>query len=97
MDIRINRNKVIGNQGEALVRLILLEIATVNSLTDDPGLDFHCELLDSHGSTFYVQAKGSMSPTYPGNTISSLPILRRTVEENWLKQSDPVFLMMSDT
>lgn len=88
-----------GHKGEYMTALLLNEVASVNPYTDDHGLDFFCELRDCMGVLFFIQAKGSANPTYAETTqtISSLPINCRTIENYWLKLDGPVFVFMSDT
>ena len=62
------------------------------------GLDFHCELRENPAFEFWVQAKGSDTPTYRRDAIiNSLSVDRHTIENYWLKKTHPVFIFMSDT
>lgn len=92
-----NKSNIIGDIGENLARLILAEIALVNRVQNDIGLDFFCELRDNPTFEFYIQSKGSENPTYRGNDyICSLSIDRTKIEDYWLEKVSPVFVFMSD-
>ena len=87
---------VTGDVGAHLVAVVLAPIATVEARGENIELDYYCELRTHAGCAFHVQAKGSEEPTYGKDFISSLSISRRTVEDNWLKQVYPVYVLMAD-
>jgi len=87
---------VTGDIGAHLAATVLAPITTVESRGETMELDYYCELRKFPGCAFHVQAKGSASPTYSHGMISSLPISRKTIEEYWMKQPYPVFVLMSD-
>lgn len=88
----------IGDVGEHMAATLLSRVAIVNRCERDIGLDFHCELREKPMFEFYVQAKGSESPTYTTTkkTISSLSVECETIEKYWCKKLFPVFVFMSD-
>lgn len=88
---------VTGDVGEHLAAAVLAPIATVERRGEGMELDYYCELREHPGCVFHVQAKGSVTPCYSQNMISSLPIKRSTIEEYWFKQPYPVYILMSDT
>jgi len=85
-----------GDKGELMAELLLSEVAHVNPLKRDIGLDYMCELRADPGVMFYIQAKGSSAPIYTETTISSLPVKCKTIEEYWFMKRHPVFILMSD-
>jgi HEAT repeat protein len=90
------RTDVSGDIGEHLAAEMLTPIATVEPRGETMELDFYCELRTQAGCSFHVQAKGSEAPSYGQDFITSLPISRKTVEEYWLKQVYPVYILMAD-
>ena len=60
-------------------------------------LDYYCELRKYPDCAFHVQAKGSSRPKCVNGFIRSNSISRKTIEEYWLKQPYPVYVLMSDT
>lgn len=93
----IRQAEITGDQGENMAQLLLSQIARVNLYRKDYGLDFYCELRDNPSRHFFIQAKGSSNPKYTANTINSLPVNAKTVEQYWLTKTSPVFVFMSDT
>ncbi len=87
---------VTGDVGEHLAAMVLAPIATVEKRAETMELDYYCELRTQPGCAFHVQAKGSEEPTYGPKSISSLPVSRKTVEEYWLAQVYPVYVLMAD-
>jgi hypothetical protein len=87
---------VTGDVGAHLAATVLAPIATVERRDETMELDFYCELRTHPGCAFHVQAKGSEEPTYGQDTISSLPVSRKTVQEYWLPQIYPVYVVMAD-
>jgi hypothetical protein len=75
---------------------VLAPIATVEARGETMELDYYCELRTHAGCAFHVQAKGSEEPTYGEDFITSLSISRKTVEDYWLKQVYPVYILMAD-
>jgi hypothetical protein len=90
------RTDVSGDIGAHLAAEMLAPIATVEARGETMELDFYCELRTQAGCSFHVQAKGSEAPTYGQDFITSLPISRKTVENYWLKQVYPLYILMAD-
>src|SRR3954447_21988541 len=90
------KTDVSGDIGAHLAAGVLAPIATVEARGETMELDFYCELRAHAGCSFHVQAKGSEVPTYGNEFITSLSISRRTVEDYWLKQVYPVYILMAD-
>jgi len=90
------RTDVSGDIGEHLAAEVLAPIAIAMRCNEGMELDYNCELRAHPGCWFHVQAKGSEDPTYGKDFITSLPISRRTVEDYWLKQVHPVYVLMAD-
>lgn len=88
---------VVGDIGAHLAAEVLTPIATVEPRGETMELDFYCELRKYPGCAFHVQAKGSSKPKYVDGFIRSSSISRKTIEEYWLKQPYPVYVIMSDT
>ena len=91
-----NPSDVSCDVGAHLAAEVLANISTVEPRGETMELDYYCELRDYAGRAFHVQAKGSVDPTYGPTTISSLPVSRKTVEEYWLRQVYPVYILMAD-
>jgi hypothetical protein len=90
------KTDVSGDIGAHLAAVVLAPIATVEPRGETMELDYYCELRTHAGCSFHVQAKGSEEPTYGKDFITSLPISRKTVENYWLKQVYPVYILMAD-
>jgi Domain of unknown function (DUF4365)/HEAT repeats len=90
------KTDVSGDIGAHLAAGVLAPIATVEARGETMELDYYCELRTHAGCSFHVQAKGSEEPTYGKDFITSLPVSRKTVENYWLRQVYPVYILMAD-